>query len=71
MKLEVRLLEMMARKNIRQIEELHNLTGISRTTIQRILDGKKNALYFKTIATLCEKLDCKIEELLVVTERGE
>ncbi|CAN7413213.1 helix-turn-helix transcriptional regulator [Peribacillus frigoritolerans] len=68
MKLEVKLLEMMARKNIRRIAELHELTGISRTTIQLILDGKKNALYFDTIATLCQKLDCKIEELLVIVD---
>lgn len=68
MKIEVRLLEMMARKNIRRIQELHELTGISRTTIQLILDGKKNALYFDTIATLCKKLDCKLEELIVMVE---
>ncbi|MER2057197.1 MAG: helix-turn-helix transcriptional regulator [Niallia sp.] len=66
MKLEVKLLEMMARNNIRQIEELHHLTGISRTTIRLILEGKKNALYFETIATLCEKLNCRIDELLVI-----
>lgn len=68
MKLEVKLLEMMARKNIRTIEELHKLTGINRTTIRLILEGKKNALYFKTIANLCEKLDCKVEELLVIVD---
>lgn len=68
MRLEVRLLEMMARKNIRRIEDLHALTGISRTTIRLILDGKKNALYFDTIAILCEKLECKIEELLVIVD---
>lgn len=68
MKIEVRLLEMMARKNIRRIEDLHKLTGISRTTIRQILDGKKNALYFDTIAIICEKLECKIDELIVMVE---
>lgn len=68
MKVEVKLLEMMARKNIRRIEDLHDLTGISRTTIRLILDGKKNALYFDTIATLCEKLECRVEELLVIVD---
>jgi DNA-binding Xre family transcriptional regulator len=32
------------------------------------LEGKKNALYFETIAKLCEVLDCKVEELLVIVE---
>jgi putative transcriptional regulator len=66
MEIEVKLLEMMARNNIRRIEDLHNLTGLSRTTIRQILDGEKKSLYFDTIGLLCEKLHCQIEELLVV-----
>jgi DNA-binding Xre family transcriptional regulator len=66
MEIEVKLLEMMARNNIRRIEDLHNLTGLSRTTIRQILDGEKKSLYFDTIGLLCEKLDCQINELLVV-----
>lgn len=66
MKLEVKLLELMARNNIRTIADLHEKTGISRTTISLILDGRKNALYFETIATLCQTLNCKIDELLVL-----
>lgn len=68
MVIKVKLLEQMARNNIRTIEELHELTGINRTTIRLILEGKKNALYFKTIAILCDKLHCKVEELLVIVE---
>lgn len=66
MKIEVKLLEMMARNNIRRIEDLHDLTGLSRTTIRMILNGQKKSLYFDTIGLLCEKLDCSLEELLVM-----
>jgi DNA-binding Xre family transcriptional regulator len=65
LEIEVKLLEMMARNNIRRIEELHDLTGLSRTTIRQILEGEKKSLYFDTIGLLCEKLNCRIEELLV------
>ena len=65
MEIEVKLLEMMAKNNIRRIEDLHEMTGLSRTTIRLILNGEKKSLYFDTIALLCETLDCKIEELLV------
>jgi DNA-binding Xre family transcriptional regulator len=64
LEIEVRLLEMMAKNNIRRIEELHDLTGLSRTTIRLILEGKKKSLYFDTIGILCEKLNCRVEELI-------
>lgn len=66
MEIEVKLLEMMARNNIRRIEDLHDLTGLSRTTIRMILNGQKKSLYFDTIGLLCEKLNCSLEELLVM-----
>jgi DNA-binding Xre family transcriptional regulator len=65
LEVEVKLLEMMARNNIRRIEDLHDLTGLSRTTIRQILNGQKKSLYFGTIGLLCEKLNCRIEELIV------
>lgn len=66
---EVKLLEMMARNKIRRIEDLHDLTKLSRTTIRQILDGEKKSLYFDTIALLCEKLHCNIEELIVLKKK--
>jgi DNA-binding Xre family transcriptional regulator len=65
LEIEVKLLEMMARNNIRRIEDLHELTGLSRTTIRLILNGEKKSLYFDTISTLCEKLNCDLDELIV------
>jgi putative transcriptional regulator len=68
MQIEIKLLELMAKNNIRTIADLHERTGISRTTISLILDGKKKSLFFSTMATLCEVLNCDLHELLVVRE---
>jgi putative transcriptional regulator len=68
---QVKLLEMMARNNIRRIEDLHDLTGLSRTTIRQILNGEKKSLYFDTIGILCEKLNCRVEELIVIEKEKE
>jgi putative transcriptional regulator len=68
---EVKLLEMMARNNIRRIEDLHKLTGLSRTTIRQILNGEKRSLYFDTIGLLCETLHCNIEELIVLKKEEQ
>lgn len=62
---EVRLLEMMARKNIRQIKELHEKTGLSRTIISDLLNGNKRSIRLETVGKLCEALDCEIGELIV------
>lgn len=66
LEVQVKLLEMMARNNIRTIEELHNKTKLSRTTIRQILSGERKSLYFDTIGILCEKLHCRVEELIVI-----
>jgi putative transcriptional regulator len=68
---QVKLLEMMARNNIRRIEDLHDLTGLSRTTIRQILNGEKKSLYFDTIGILCDKLNCRVEELIVIEKEKE
>lgn len=64
--IEYRLLELMGRQNIRSIEELHKKTGISRTVISEIINGKKTNVRADTIARLCKALDCNIEELVVL-----
>lgn len=63
---EIRLLEMMARKNMRQIKELHEASGISRTIISDLLNGNRRSIRLETIEKLCRTLDCEIGELLVL-----
>lgn len=63
--IEVRLLEMMAKKNIRQIKELHEMTGLSRTIISDLINGNKRSIRLETIEKLCKALDCSIGDLIV------
>lgn len=64
METEIKLLEMMARKGIRTIQELHETSGIARTLISQMLNGKKNVT-ITTIERLCETLDCDFHDLIV------
>ena len=66
-----RLLEMMARKNIRTIKELHEETGISRTVISELLNGNRKSLRLDTISRFCEALDCEIGELIVIEKEDK
>ena len=66
-----KLLEMMARKNIRTIQELHNESGVSRTVISDLLNGNRKSLRLDTISRFCEALDCEIGELIVIERQDE
>lgn len=65
-KLEVHLLEMMARKNIRTIRELSERTGLSRKPISEVINNQTKRMKTDTIAKLCAALDCEIGDLLVL-----
>lgn len=65
---EIRLLELMGRNNIRQIKQLSRLTNLNERVLSDIVNGKKKGLRLDTIATLCEVLDCRVDELLVIKE---
>ena len=63
---EVRLLEVMGKKNVRTIEQLHEKSGLSRKAISQALNKKNHRMHTDTIAKLCAALDCEIGELLVL-----
>lgn len=65
---EIKLLEMMARNNMRQIKELAQKADLSEVIISKILKGKKQGLRLDTISKLCMALNCKVEELIVLPE---
>ncbi len=65
---EIRLLEMMARKNMRQIKDLHKASGVSRTIISDLLNGNRRSIRLETVEKLCRALDCEIGELLVLKD---
>lgn len=63
---EVKLLEMMGRRNIRTIQQLKDKTGLSRKAISQALNKKNHRMHTDTIAKLCVALDCEVGELIVL-----
>lgn len=68
---DIKLFEMMARKNIRTIKELHESTGVSRIVISELLSGERKGIRLDTIARLCEALECEIGELIVLNKEDK
>lgn len=64
--IEIRLFEMMAKNNIRTIEQLHEKSGLSRKSISQALNKKNHRMHTDTIAKLCVALNCEIGDLLVL-----
>ena len=64
--IEIKLYEMMGKRNIRTIEELKTKTGLSRKAISTALNNKNHRMHTDTIAKLCMALDCEIGDLLVI-----
>lgn len=67
---DVKLLELMGKRKIRTIKELHELTGISRTVISDLLNENKRSVRLETIERLCAALECDIGDLIVL-KRGD
>jgi putative transcriptional regulator len=63
---EIKLLEVMGRKGIRTIEEVHKNSGLSRKAISKIINKETQRISTDTIAKLCKALDCEINDLIVI-----
>lgn len=68
--IEIRLFEMMGKRNVRTIEQLKEKTGLSRKAISAALNNKNHRMHTDTIAKLCMALDCDIADLIVL-KKGE
>lgn len=69
--IEVKLSELMKKKNIKTIEEMKEKTGLSRKAISFALNKKSHRMKTDTIAKFCKALDCEVGELLVYKEGEE
>lgn len=69
-KLEIRLLECMAKKNKRIVTELAKESGVNVNVLYGLLNGHKRSLRTDTLIKLCDALDCEVHELLVL-KRGD
>lgn len=68
---EIKLYELMAKRNIRTIKELAGMAKLQDRIISDILNGKKKGLRLDTIAKLCMALNCKVDELIVLPNEME
>lgn len=64
--IEVKLHELMAKNNIRTIEQLTEISGLSRKPISQALNKKNHRMHTDTIAKLCGALNCEVGDLLVL-----
>ena len=62
---EIKLFEMMGKRNIRSASKLAEMSGLSGEHIRRIINNKVSSVKLDTIIKLCEALECEIEELIV------
>lgn len=68
MQVKINLLRLMAEKNITP-KEMSEKTGLSTYTVNAIMNGQKSQLNFKTIASICEFLDCEVGDLLILIKK--
>jgi putative transcriptional regulator len=66
--IEIKLDELMVKRKIRTIEELHEKTGLSRKAISKAYYNKNKRMDMETIVKLCKALDCEIKDLLVMNK---
>lgn len=68
MEIEIKLLEQMAKNNIRQVRALSKASGVSEQAISKLLNEKSKHMRLDSLAKLCRTLDCKIEELIIIKD---
>lgn len=68
--IKIHLFDQMKKNNIHSIQELHKATGLSRTTISDLLNGKKKMIRMDTIFCLCKVLNCKIGDLIEINQEN-
>ncbi|WP_077622035.1 helix-turn-helix domain-containing protein [Sediminibacillus massiliensis] len=61
---EFNLHELMARKKIRKVTDLAEVTGISRTVLYDLSNGNKRSVRLDTLVRICKALDCEIGDLI-------
>lgn len=55
-------------KNRMTIQEVHDRTKLSRTTISNLYNDKATRIDYDTIEKLCSLFNCEIAELLCIEE---
>jgi putative transcriptional regulator len=61
---------LMARDRL-TIQDVHDKTGLSRTTISKLYNETSAKIGFETIVALCTLFNCGVEELLYLEEEKD
>lgn len=64
-------LRVLMAKHKLNIKDVHERTGMSRTTISKLYNETSSTISFETIEKLCTLFDCSIDELLYFGEEGD
>lgn len=68
MQVKIRLLELMAQKNIRHVASLARKAEVSDQTLNNIIKGNTKSIRLDTVVKLCKALDCEIDDLIHVVK---
>ena len=63
-------LRVLMAKNKMNIKDVHEATGLSRTTISKLFNEESTTIAFETIYKLCVLFKCDVNDLLYLDEGG-
>jgi putative transcriptional regulator len=66
LEIEIKLHELMARKNIRTVVDLSEKSDVNVLTLYNVINYKNKSMRLDTIAKLCKTLECEINDLIVI-----
>jgi putative transcriptional regulator len=67
MKVKNNLRVLMAKHKM-NIKDVHEATGLSRTTISKLFNEESTTIAFDTIYALCKLFNCEVDQLLFLEE---
>jgi putative transcriptional regulator len=53
------------------IKDVHETTGLSRTTISKLYNEESTTIAFETIYKLCKLFNCDVNDLLILESQKE
>jgi putative transcriptional regulator len=64
-------LRVLMAKNKMNIKDVHERTGLSRTTISKLYNEESTTIAFETIYKLCQLFNCDVNDLLYLDNQKE
>lgn len=64
-------LRILMAKEKMNIKDVHEKTGLSRTTISKLYNEESTTIAFETIQKLCQLFDCDVNDLLYLDDKKE